>query len=76
MRSAGRRGGAEDVGEGGISLSVAVTVTAGGMAVLRVIGSGPGVLTIVGHDGVGRADGRRWCRGRIMLLMRCRYWRG
>ena len=58
MRSAGGRGGAEDVGEGGISLSVAVTATAaGGMTVLRMIGSGPGVLTVVGHDGVG-AGGR------------------
>lgn len=75
MRSAGGRGGAEDVGEGGISLSVAVTVTTGGMTVLRVIGSGPGVLTIVGHDGGGgRADGRLWSRGRIVLLVlvRCR----
>lgn len=64
MRSAGGRGGAEDVGEGGISLSVAVTgtATAGGVAVLRVIGSGPRVLMIVGHDGGGRADGRRWRR--------------
>lgn len=59
MRSAGGRGGAEDVGEGGISLSVAVTATAGGMTVLRVIGSRPGVLVIVGHDGGGRTDGRR-----------------
>lgn len=75
MRSAGGRGGAEDVGEGGISLSIAVTTaTSGGRAVLRVIGSGPGVLMIVGHDGGGgRAGGRlAWEASRVVLLVRCR----
>lgn len=68
VRSAGGRGGAEDVGEGGISLSVAVTATAaGGMTVLRVVGSRPGVLVIVGHDGGGRTAGVE--SGRVLLLL-------
>ena len=73
MRSAGGRGGAEDIGEGGISLSIAVTTaTAGRVAVLRMVGSGPGVLVIVGHDDERRQALESGSGCAAALLVRCR----